>query len=179
MRQECARSAPVVRLGCARGAPGVRYLSGNSPFRCGRPTKLTPPQKNRAEARKAKKKRSTKHPPKAQKHPQKAQKHPQTTKKTHTPKSGAYARKKTALFQKAIMFLLVRPDDQQRREFPLYALLGLGGWAFFFGYWLTKQGCRVVVLSGCPVLAFFGNTTDWGKSSLAGDFVISEAFSEY
>ena len=73
--------------------------------------------KNRAEARNEKKHpNSTKTPPKSTKTPPKDEKkHPSKISRLHA--------KKTALFQKR-MVLLVRPDDQQRREIPLWLWVG-------------------------------------------------------
>jgi len=74
--------------------------------------KLTP-KKNRADARKERKKERKKKrnntPPKAQKHPKKAQKHQILFSRLRADKK---------LSSSKNIFLLVRPDDQQRREFP-------------------------------------------------------------
>ena len=87
-----------------------RDQSGNSPFWCGRPLKLTPRKSSRSRAKK-KNPKSTKTPPKSTKTPPKGEKNTQHFFR-------AYAQKKLPS-SKNQLFLLVRPDDQQRREFPL------------------------------------------------------------
>ena len=90
-------------LQCACTALGIErsthIQSGNSPFRCGRPKKLTPPNKSR---RRAKSKKKNTQKAQQQKHPQKAQKHPQKTKKTPPKKSRLHAKKNCPLQKKLI-----------------------------------------------------------------------------
>ena len=85
--------------------------SGNSPFWCGTPQKINhPPKKNRQKHKNAKKKRKT--PIKSTKTPQKGEK--------NTHKKNSRSRAKNIPCSKNYLVLLIPPDHQQRREFPLW-----------------------------------------------------------
>ena len=118
------------------------FQSGNSPFRCGRPS--NPPPKSRADARKTKTPTQRKNTSPQSGKKTKAQKHHPKTKKTPPIKVRAYARKtKKGLFQKLIGFA-GKPEIPATPGIPALALFG----THHSGKSVENPlvGCRVVII---------------------------------